>query len=281
MLAPNESYRRMARPVKVIQPPGSPVPSKMPEHRMTECFPYEVDVRAISVAQLRTLIRQLDRICQTVHPDKSTLEAAFGHDIRNLLIIACTQVESHWRGVVVANGVPARRFTTEDYVVLQEAMRLGEYKVSFPAYPWLDPIRPFAKWTPREASRSLPWYHVYNDVKHNREGHFKKANLERAFEAVTACVIMAAAQFGISQMVLCQPEVTAFFHFVEVPAWREEDCYIWDSTRAPADMPLSVVPGRPRTLPHGNWLAVAFPAIKKSIDQRCAATVPRTRPGRE
>jgi hypothetical protein len=257
----------MARPVKIIQPADSLVLSKPPEDWMTECFPYEEDIRATTVAQLHALLRQLDRICQTVQPDKDTLKVAFGHDIRNLLILACTEVESYWRGVLVANGAPGNQYNTEDYVVLQQAMRLGEYKVSFPAYPRLDPIKPFDDWVSGRASKSLPWYHAYNHVKHNREDCFKMATLARAFEAVTACVIVAAAQFGIPRMVQDQPEIKAFFHFLEVPSWREEDYYSWDPTQFPVPYVPTVVPGQPRPS-HSNWQAVDFSEIKMVAQRR-------------
>ena len=95
--------------------------------------------------QLTVLTRQLDRICQTVQPTEETF-GALGHDIRNLLILACTEVESHWRGVLVANGVSKDRFTTQDYVAQREAMRLDEYAIDFPNYPWLAPLEPFEGW---------------------------------------------------------------------------------------------------------------------------------------
>jgi hypothetical protein len=229
MLAPNQSYRRMARPIKIIQPLDTPIRPTSPDQRLTSCLPHEENIGAITVAQLLTLMRQLDRICHTVQPTKETLKVAFGHDIRNLFILACTEVESYWRGVLVANSVSKSQLTTRHYVVLKKAMKLGEYEISFPGYPWLQPVKPFANWNSAKPTEGLPWYDAYNAVKHDREGHFERATLEYAFEAVTACVIMAVAQFGIPQIVYSQPEVKAFFNIVEFPRWSEEDFYIRDS----------------------------------------------------
>ena len=108
------------------------------------------------------------------------------------MILACTEVESHWLvGVLVANGVKGGgdkcdRFTTGDYVVLNDAMRLHEYTADFPNYPWLAPIRPFAGWGRTGGGFGLEWYDAYNAVKHNREAEFKRATLSHAFDAVTA-----------------------------------------------------------------------------------------------
>jgi hypothetical protein len=85
VLKPGEYYPRMARPIDQYpdQAPGwSPGAQR------------EVDTIAIGHGQLTALTRQLDRICQTVHPTRDTF-ATYGHDIRNLLILACTEVESH------------------------------------------------------------------------------------------------------------------------------------------------------------------------------------------
>ena len=154
------------------------------------------NVVAIARGQLTTLTRQLDRICLTVQPDQQNY-GTYGHDIRNLLILACTEVESHWRGVLVANGVKKERFNTHDYVALQPAMRLGEYAVAFPQHPWLAPLSPFQGWgSSNRPTADLQWYDAYNAVKHDREENFSRATLRHAFEAVTACAIMMVAQFG-------------------------------------------------------------------------------------
>ena len=85
-LAPGEYYPRIARPSDASQGmlicPGA-------EHLK--------NVIAIAAGQLVALTTQLQRICQTIHPDGGNLDA-YGLDCRNLLILACTEVEAHWRG---------------------------------------------------------------------------------------------------------------------------------------------------------------------------------------
>jgi hypothetical protein len=183
--------------------------------------PLETDVLSIARSQLTVLTGQLERICQTVQPTEKTFDT-FGHDIRNLLILTCTEVESHWRGVLVKNGVK-EHYKTRDYVALRKPMKLDEYAISFAAYPWLPPLKPYEGWGSTDTpTQELKWYDAYNAVKHDRENQFERATLLRAFEAISACVIMMAAQFGMEPLAEPRP----FFHFSAVPAWLPSEFYI-------------------------------------------------------
>lgn len=215
-LEPGQFYRRIARLTE----------QGFPESRNLQLIDNnENDAIAVARSQLNVLTRQLDRICQTVHPTAQTF-GAYGHDIRNLLILACTEVEAHWRGVLVGNSVNKNQFTTRDYVALRPVMRLDEYAVKFPNYPWLDPIKPFGGWgSTGKPTQDLGWYHSYNAVKHDRERQFERATLHRVFEAVSACVVMMAAQFGFD---FAQgAEVESFFRFCEFPEWLPSEVYIY------------------------------------------------------
>ncbi|MBF3882710.1 hypothetical protein ISG07_04800 [Burkholderia pseudomallei] len=214
---PGEFYPRMARPIDQ-HPTESPgwSPGALAE----------ANVIAIALGQLTVLARQLDRICQTVHPTEQTFDT-FGHDIRNLLILGCTEVENHWRGVLVANQVNKDKYDTRDYVKLREAMRLDEYAVTFPGYPWLPPLKPFEGWSNASPTQTLKWYSAYNGVKHNREKEFERATLRHAFEAITACVIMVVAQFGLHVNNWRRSELQSFFQFSSLPIWPLSDVYIY------------------------------------------------------
>jgi hypothetical protein len=233
VLKPGEYYRRMARPID--QHPHQ-APGWSPGTR------HEADMMAIARGQLTALMRQLGRICQTVHPTQATF-AAFGHDIRNLLILACTEVESHWRGVLIANGLTRDRFSTNDYVKLCAAMRLDSYAVSYPNYPWLAPVSPFAGWgTTGKPSQELGWYDAYNAVKHNRETEFERSTLEHAFAAVTACAIMMVAEFGVPAGLGQRSELRTFFNFSATPIWPLSEVYIY-----------------PYGEGNGDWTVVRYP----------------------
>jgi hypothetical protein len=215
ILEPGEYYPRMARPSN-HHPSESP--GRNPGH--------EAEAKRIAIArgQLLALTRQLKRICETVHPEGGMLDA-YGHDIRNVLILACTEVESQWKGVLSANGVRGRNLTRRHYKALGEAMRLHEYAASFHVYPWLAALRPFSGWG--YADRGLSWYDAYNAVKHNREGAFSKGTLHDAFEAVSACFVMLVAQFGTHEGLGHDPELTSTFRLAEVPRWPLSEIYIF------------------------------------------------------
>lgn len=217
-LAPGEFYPRMARP-NDQHPKDSP--GNCP---LTRDFEHEL---ASMRGQLVSLMRSLERVCQTVHPCNETF-GAYGHEIRNLLILACTEVETHWKAVLAANGVIKDRYSTNDYVSLQSAMRLGEYSIKLNYYPWLPAFRPFEKWgTSGRPTQELGWYSAYNKVKHDREQHFAQATLLNAINAVSACVTMLCAQFGKGEAFRWRSEFGFFFGLQDTPVWDPAECYTY------------------------------------------------------
>jgi hypothetical protein len=217
ILAPGQFYSRIARP-SALRPSDFP---RIPLMRSSDR-----NFVAEARSQLTALMRQLDLICQTVHPNKDTFNA-FGHSIRNLLILACTEVEMHWRGILVANNFTEKRYSTDHYVRLQAAMALGDYAIEFPSFPWLPPVRPFEGWgTSGKPSQELGWYDAYNAVKHNREHKFSQATLQNVFEAVSACVIMMVAQFGSIVGLGRNTELESFFHISSSPVWPLSHFYL-------------------------------------------------------
>jgi hypothetical protein len=219
-LGPGQFYPRISRPIDQHPHDG------LGWNRSAEIEP---NVVAVARGQLSALTRQLERICQTVHPQGKVLEA-FGHDVRNLLILACTEVETHWRGVMFANGAAQTgdRLSTLDYVKLNGAMRLGDYAVAFPNYPWLPPFKPFEGWgSTGKPTQELEWYDAYNAAKHDRENAFEQASLCRVFEAISACVVMIVAQFGLPGGLGPSSELRSFFQFVAVPKWPLSEVYIF------------------------------------------------------
>ncbi|MDR3449513.1 MAG: hypothetical protein P4M15_07190 [Alphaproteobacteria bacterium] len=215
-LGPGEFYPRMARPIA------------LQSSELTTFSPgADADVNSIAISrgQLTTLIRQLDDICRTIHPASETL-STFGHEIRNLIILACTEVESHWRGILHANGVHKKNYNTNDYIKLKHAMKLDEYSITFSGYPWLEFFRPFANWNADGPTASLGWYDAYNAIKHNRETQFSRSTLRSAFEAVSACYIMMVAQFDRSHALAYTSELQYFLNISEWPIWDVFDYYI-------------------------------------------------------
>jgi len=222
-LGPGEFYPRMWRPPVPAFNPGSS-PEWNPSARQETGI---ANIIAVAHGQLTALTRQLGRICQTVQPEEKNLDA-FGHDIRNLLILACTEAEAHWRGVLVTNGVNVKKdhYNTNDYVKFLAPMKLDKYAVTFPNYPWLPAFKPYAGWDASKPTASLKWYDSYNAAKHDRETQFKEAALRRVFEAISACVVMMAAQFGSDEGLGQGSELRSSFHLSGIPDWPLSKYYI-------------------------------------------------------
>jgi hypothetical protein len=132
------------------------------------------------------------------------------------------EAETQWRGIISANKSTQTKFNSNEFVKLCEPMRLQEYAISFLDYPDLEPIKPFAAWRKSDPTESLAWYTAYHGVKHNRESEFEKGTLQRAFEAVSACICLLVAQFG---QVALSFEISSFVQ-LETPNWAITEMYL-------------------------------------------------------
>ena len=148
------------------------------------------------INQFEILEADLESIFKTVAPDKNNLEV-FGHSIRNLLILACTEVDCLLKDIFInINGVKEGLYSTKDYVSLLPLLRLNEYEVTFCHYPSLGTFNPFLNWDKAKPTKSIPWYDAYNAVKHDREQAFNQATLKNCICAVVAVGIILAAIYG-------------------------------------------------------------------------------------
>lgn len=215
-LPPGAFYPRMARPSDQhhLEAPGM-----LPEYWLL------ADAMVSTLNQVRSLVEMLDTVFQSVHPADANL-SCYGNSIRNLLILACTECEAQWRGVLAANGTIPSRPSTTDYVKLATAMRLGEYAVRFQHFPWLEPMAPYRQWSPDRPTQSIAWYDAYNAAKHDRETAFSRATLASSIQAVAAVWIMVAAQFGIHG-VRHFYDLDRYFHLERVPLWRYSEVYTY------------------------------------------------------
>lgn len=151
-----------------------------------------------SEQSLRALIEQLDKILLYIEPEESGLRA-YSHKTRELLILACTEVENHWVSLLnKARATPqnGRVFTTNDYVKLISPAHLCEYSILLRNYRTAQPILPFATWTAAAPTTSLAWYSAYNKTKHDRGAHFNEATLSNVISAVSACIALFCVRFG-------------------------------------------------------------------------------------
>jgi len=180
------------------------------------------------------LYQRLAEVFELVEPSP-TNGSTYGHALRHLLILACTEVESAWRGVLTAQGYGQDRLTTNDYVKLRPVLRLNEWRVSLLAYPEWPALSPFEQWDPKDPTTSLPWYDAYNNVKHDREGRLHLATLEHVVSAMAAVTILGWAQFGEDLVGIDMVPHTALFRALQRPQWGAHQVYFGPKDGEPPD----------------------------------------------
>lgn len=151
-----------------------------------------------ALKSVRLLLDRLDELFLYIEPCSASL-STYGHKTRELLILACTEVENAWtRYLVEANTVPVngKSFTTADYVKLAAPIYLSDFQLTLKAVPAIAPSRPFHGWTGAEPTKSLVWYDCYNQTKHDRKTHFDKATLKNCVDAVSANLALFSARFS-------------------------------------------------------------------------------------
>lgn len=147
---------------------------------------------------LRVLIEKLDDLLLYIEPDQNGLKS-YGHKSRELLILACTEVENSWTSIFKSSGISPqnnRMFTTNDYVKLLSKARLDEFQITFKNYDELRDFIPFSQWDKSQPTKSLKWYDSYNKTKHDRNSSFNEATLENVLDAVSANIVMFCARFS-------------------------------------------------------------------------------------
>jgi hypothetical protein len=233
-LEKGEYYRRIARPYRTA-PVGHDKsydgPGRNPEDEERAQRLTRTKILAESAGQLHHLKEHLEQICKVVYPCNRNYNA-YGHEIRSVFIVACTEVEAQWYSILKAHGYNFKRGsdgedrgTTNDYVELLDPLKLDQYSVKFPYFPDMKIIKPFKSWSKNGSTKSLDWYAAYNRSKHNREKHFRDATLNYAFKAAAAYFVMLCAQHGWELIAPDKEAATKFFHLIDKPSWDESDCY--------------------------------------------------------
>lgn len=174
--------------------------------------------------QLELLTEDLQTIFQVIEPDPSNYKV-FGHKIRNLIILACTEVDSMCKNILTANIYRKKeRYSTIDFVNLKNILKLEEYRVSLISHPCIVNITPFVKWNIKQPTVSLKWYNAYNAIKHDRIINQRESTLENAINAVCAVAILLVAQYGMSNN-YWRNKMQKFFE-ISGPVWKYEDLYV-------------------------------------------------------
>ena len=200
--------------------------------RQNECLPTETykDLPILNhqeysnqLRQLEIILDDVEEVFQVVAP-RSNQFSVYGHAIRNIIILACTELDARMQSILVSNGAQSigKYFEMLDYYKLKDALKLDKYELSFYRYGDLGSFSPFLTW---ESDEQLYWYKAYNHIKHNREKHFAEAKLFNAINAIMAYAIILIAQYGYRND-LWSETVGKIIHIDKEPTWNVEDLYI-------------------------------------------------------
>lgn len=176
----------------------------------------------------------LESIFRTVEPDQGRNDDVYGHKFRELLILACTEVEALFKGLFDAHGHAADRMTTKDFIKTLPVLQLDRWGISLGRYGDYPQLLPFAGWSPVSPTQSLGWYHAYNQAKHDRRRNFSMATMRHTINAVAAVAVLIAAQFGYGQYrnpFANTDSLFRVFRVTKVPEPRLAEQYIPPSLR--------------------------------------------------
>ena len=179
----------------------------------------------ISVRIGRQLFGRLRELFGYIEPHPQN-DLVHGMQQRELLILACTEVESAWKSILKTNGLTQDRWTTTDYVKLLKPLRLAEWSVRLSSHPDYPTITPFQSWNEIAPTKSLGWYDAYNSVKHDRENGMQQATFANVIHAMAAVYIMTVSQFGTSHVNDSTPFHPDEFRIASMPSWELDELYI-------------------------------------------------------
>jgi hypothetical protein len=190
--------------------------------------PLVYSVKNQSLVAANSLFDGLSDLFKYIEPDASN-DAVYGHRIRELLILACTEVESSLRSILNANTPSNKiksRLNTSDYIRLLPVLKLADYALTLKGYPGYGFLKPFKNWSNQQPTQSIAWYDSYNSVKHDREGDFKKAAFVYLVEAMAAVHVLLLAQWGPDVFMESSLNNSSPFHAVHQPVFDADEQYI-------------------------------------------------------
>lgn len=172
------------------------------------------------VRSFNNLTESMNNIFNVIEPDTIN-NKAYGHKIRELLTIACTEVEYLLLQILKDNGYSSKRFSTNDYVKILSVLKLNDYSVELKMHPSMGSFSPFKDWEQNNPTQSLSWYSAYNSAKHDRGGNFHCATLEATINAIAAVHILLEAQYG-SQLFdkPMSSDYESCFQTIREPIWH-------------------------------------------------------------
>lgn len=217
-----------------------------------------------TVRATRMLYSRLGALFAAIEPHQMQ-DQTYGLLQREILILACTEVESAWRTILEQNNATPKggkpgRWSTSDYVRLLKPMRLDEWSVSLSSHHAYRHTAPFKEWDAANPTKSLLWYDAYNAVKHGREENLRQATYGATIDSVAAAFIMTVAQFGLGHLATSKDGENMHFHPDEFTIERQPR---WDGTERyipPTNMGIE----RGAWIGHERWERTWCPALDQN-----------------
>jgi len=176
-----------------------------------------------SFMNVHILLKRLRLIQEVISFSNDNLKT-YGYEIRNLFLLACTELENSFNGVLSSNQYKAGNRRTKDFIKLNEPLYLSKYEIEFKIYPNLNKYKPFEEWNFKEPTKSIYWYDSYNKTKHDRETFLNLSTIDNLLTSISACLVMLYAQFGPFNKYW---EMEEFNHIrVIPPKFKLQDFYI-------------------------------------------------------
>ncbi|MGI8786015.1 MAG: hypothetical protein ACR2L2_20470 [Acidobacteriota bacterium] len=146
------------------------------------------------LSAFRILSDDFRRLREYVEPADQNL-GTYSHRLYELLLRACAEFESACKELLVSGGATKKpgEMSITDYKTLESSLHLEALEVGILFWqPKPSYVKPFDGWS--TAKPPLSWYTDYNEVKHNRNTEFARANLNNVRHAI-------AGQFALLAIV--------------------------------------------------------------------------------
>lgn len=152
------------------------------------------------------LQEDIKNLFQYIEPADVNLKT-FSYRIHELLIRICIEIEANFKAILRENiytptyrggtkageSRPEELWNINDYIKVNKSHHLDNYFVEFPYWRGnKNRYQPFYDWS---QNKSLSWYQIYNDTKHDKNEKFASANFETLLNAFAGLFVLMSSQF--------------------------------------------------------------------------------------
>jgi hypothetical protein len=135
-------------------------------------------------------------------------------------------IESRFKKVLDENDYGVEKTNMNDFVKLMLPMRLNEYSVRFPRFPWLENVAPFEHWTKDDPTKTIDWFQRYHKAKHDAFNNRLQPTLRHAVSAVAGLYCVVRAMFGLHMQTSFSHRINEIIVVNDTPTWSEKEACI-------------------------------------------------------